>query len=428
MIDNDVELPGESEYVHYTEEQLGKSFMPELRELKLKTQQSQNFKQPENAKTSQSQQFKTLQSQNFSNNDFQQHIQQKSSITDESCELPTNAIQKSIPPQLSRVQASQNVQDNYQDEEIDESNQNSDEENYDQKDFEPEEEEVNDQGIDNPFDQKDEQDDQNENSDKEQYDIEIPNPQNYDLNMLKTQEYYAMFVENIKPQSRQQELKFPTKLLQQNTLKLNNDTIQQSSMCEQSEIIESQLKCNNEKQGEVEEVQMSQAQFSVYQQSMAIPEDEEPSQPTASQKALRNSSRKYQKPKTVDIFKNEQPRNSNPQSQNQIPQLQEQSRFTNQQIPDQSRCTNLQMPDQSRCTNQNPIASQTFLYQPRVELVKSRLENLFQHTNELMADLPKVKVEKIVAVDDDEIKSYKIEENSQWQQQLDLFAYEQSHS
>ena len=29
-----------------------------------------------------------------------------------------------------------------------------------------------------------------------------------------------------------------------------------------------------------------------------------------------------------------------------------------------------------------------------------------------MADLPKVKVEKIVAVDDDDIKSYKIEENS----------------
>ena len=34
MIDNDVELPGESEYVNYTEEYLGKSFMPELRELK----------------------------------------------------------------------------------------------------------------------------------------------------------------------------------------------------------------------------------------------------------------------------------------------------------------------------------------------------------------------------------------------------------
>ena len=29
-----------------------------------------------------------------------------------------------------------------------------------------------------------------------------------------------------------------------------------------------------------------------------------------------------------------------------------------------------------------------------------------------MPDLPKVKVEKIVAVDDDEIKSYKMEENS----------------
>lgn len=34
MIDNDVELPGESEYVNFNEEQLGKSFLPELREVK----------------------------------------------------------------------------------------------------------------------------------------------------------------------------------------------------------------------------------------------------------------------------------------------------------------------------------------------------------------------------------------------------------
>ncbi|KAM3129621.1 hypothetical protein pb186bvf_018302 [Paramecium bursaria] len=412
MIDNDIELPAQSEYVNIEELKIGleKSFISDFQAFKqTKKENHNNTKQnvTESQKTdtklndyfiSQSQQIQ----EDINQKDFQDQLEQQ----DGEKETSKSVIEKL--EELLNVDEQLSAQEDLQDDEMedDEQVQSAYENEEDQDEEQGDDEQVDDEIQDEDQDEEQQDDLQEEKQDNIDQQVQSQMQPHHRTDAfednpeaLRTNwEYQTLFRDNIKSQSKKYELRLPTGLLQQNTMKLTqHDQFYQESvhesMIEQSNIIESECYQSHD---QAREVQMSQAQFDNNEIHTVIPTEEEEFIPV--QKQMELSRKSKQTPKVVNVFpfENQQRKNISSVIQSKLP--------SQSNIPNQSK-----LPNQSSYINQNPLISDTMLtqYQPKTMGIKSRIESQLQKSEQQTFQ-----------------QSERVE-NSLWKNDQNMFTYDQ---